>query len=108
VSLQATHKAAVRFHEHSNCSITCWRSLPRLATLDLDQILANGRRSSIIDCELFAILLFSEKRHDLRIRCASGHREEVVRNLSLALVRITGRRLQREPILKMCARIRTI
>ena len=39
----------------------------------------------MIDCDLFAILLFNEKRHDLRIRYASGHREEVVRNLSLAL-----------------------
>ena len=36
----------------------------------------------VIPYDLFAILLFNEKRKDLRIRYAVGHREEVVRNLS--------------------------
>ena len=39
----------------------------------------------VIPYDLFAILLFNDKRKDLRIRYAVGHREEVVRNLSLAL-----------------------
>jgi len=39
----------------------------------------------VIPYDLFAILLFNEKRKDLRIRYAVGHREEVVRNLSLSL-----------------------
>ena len=39
----------------------------------------------VIPYDFFAILLFNEKRKDLRIRYAVGHREEVVRNLSLSL-----------------------
>jgi phosphoserine phosphatase RsbU/P len=102
--MQATRKAAVRFRERSELldfllEVTAATS----QTLDLDQLLANVadiiRR--VIDCELFAILLYSEKRRDLRIRYAFGHREEVVRNLSLALGEgITGRAAaRREPIL---------
>jgi sigma-B regulation protein RsbU (phosphoserine phosphatase) len=56
-------------------------------TLELDELLANVgaivRR--VIPYDLFAILLFNDKRKDLHIRYAVGHREEVVRNLSLAL-----------------------
>ena len=37
----------------------------------------------VIPYDLFAILLYNEKRRDLRIRYAVGHREEVVRNLSI-------------------------
>src|SRR5689334_6294623 len=102
--MQATRKAAVRFRERSELldyllEVTTATS----QTLDLDQLLANVAEiiKKVIDCELFAILLFNEKRHDLRIRYASGHREEVVRNLSLALGEgITGRAAaKREPIL---------
>ena len=39
----------------------------------------------VLPYDLFAILLYSEKRRDLRIRYAVGHREEVVRNLAIAL-----------------------
>ena len=51
--------------------------------------------------DLFAILLYNEKRRDLRIRYAVGHREEVVRNLSIALGEgITGTAAaRREPVL---------
>lgn len=56
-------------------------------TLELDQLLANVgaivRR--VIPYDLFAILLYNDKRRDLRIRYAVGHREEVVRNLALGL-----------------------
>jgi sigma-B regulation protein RsbU (phosphoserine phosphatase) len=102
--MQATRKAAVRFRERSELldfllEVTAATS----ATLDLDQLLANVADiiKKVIDCELFAILLYSEKRHDLRIRYATGHREEVVRNLSLALGEgITGSAgARREPIL---------
>ena len=49
-------------------------------TLDLDQLLANVSEiiKRVIPYELFAILLYSEKRRELRIRYAVGHREEVV------------------------------
>jgi sigma-B regulation protein RsbU (phosphoserine phosphatase) len=56
-------------------------------TLDLDELLANiaGIIRRVIPYDLFAILLYNEKRRDLRIRYAVGHREEVVRNLAIPL-----------------------
>jgi sigma-B regulation protein RsbU (phosphoserine phosphatase) len=56
-------------------------------TLELDELLANVANivRRVIPYDLFAILLFNDKRKDLRIRYAVGHREEVVRNLSLTL-----------------------
>src|SRR5260370_9207732 len=72
-------------------------------TLDLDELLSNvaGIVKKVIPYELFAILLYSEKRQDLRIRFAMGHREEIVRNLAIRLGEaITGTpAAQREPIL---------
>ena len=56
-------------------------------TLDLDRLLENVadivRR--VIPHELFAILLFSEKRRGLKIRYAVGHRPELVQNLIVPL-----------------------
>ncbi len=56
-------------------------------TLDLDQLLSSIAESirKVIHFELLAILLYSERRQDLRIRYAVGHREEVVRNLAVRL-----------------------
>src|ERR1700692_2072586 len=56
-------------------------------TLDLDELLANVASivRRVIPYDLFAILLYNEKRKDLAIRYAAGHREEVVRNLSIGL-----------------------
>ncbi len=72
-------------------------------TLDLDQLLAGIAESvkKVIHFELLAILLYHEKRQDLRIRYAVGYREEVVRNLAIRLGEgITGAAAaQREPIL---------
>jgi len=72
-------------------------------TLDLDELLANVSEivKRVIPCELLAILLYSEKRRDLRIRYALGHREEVVRNWSIALGQgLTGTAaVTREPVL---------
>jgi sigma-B regulation protein RsbU (phosphoserine phosphatase) len=52
-------------------------------TLDLDELLGSVARivQRVIPYDLFAILLFNERRQDLRIRYAVGHREDVVRNL---------------------------
>ncbi len=52
-------------------------------TLDLDALLASvaGIVQRVIPYDLFAILLYNEKRQELRIRHAVGHREDVVRNL---------------------------
>ncbi len=56
-------------------------------TLDLDEILETvaaliGRA---IPTDIFAILLYSDRRKTLRIRYAKGHRAEVVRNLEIRL-----------------------
>jgi sigma-B regulation protein RsbU (phosphoserine phosphatase) len=56
-------------------------------TLDLDRLLENVadivRR--VIPHELFAILLYNEKRRGLKIRYAVGHRQELVQNLIVPL-----------------------
>src|SRR5579864_8671487 len=72
-------------------------------TLDLDELLQNVSNivSRVLHYELFAILLYNDREKDLRIRYAIGHREEIVRNLSVALGEgITGAAAQkREAIL---------
>src|SRR5437764_4806593 len=72
-------------------------------TLDLDQLLANVAEivKKVIDCELFAILLYTERYQQLRIRYALGHRPEIVNKLTLSLDDgITGAAAKlREPIL---------
>ena len=54
---------------------------------DLEGLLANVAEiiRKVIPYELFAILLYSEKRKELRIRYAIGHRDEVVKNLVIPL-----------------------
>lgn len=56
-------------------------------TLDLDQLSANVAEvvQRVLPYDLFALLLYNEKRRDLRIRYALGHREEVIRNLTVKL-----------------------
>src|SRR3954471_15977199 len=72
-------------------------------TLDLDELLGNvaGIVQRVIPYDLFAILLYNEKRQELRIRHAVGHREDVVRNLVISPGEgIVGTAAQtREPIL---------
>jgi sigma-B regulation protein RsbU (phosphoserine phosphatase) len=71
-------------------------------TLELDELLSSVAEivRRVIPYDLFAILLFNDKRKDLRIRYAVGHREEVVRNLSVALGEgiVGAAALHREPI----------
>lgn len=73
------------------------------STLDLDQLLANVADivTQVIPHDLFAILLYSERRRGLTIRHARGHRDEVVKNLTIGLGEgITGIAAQsRTPIL---------
>jgi sigma-B regulation protein RsbU (phosphoserine phosphatase) len=72
-------------------------------TLDLDRLLAGvaGIVTKVIPCELFAILLYSERRRALRMHFAIGHREEVVAKLQIPLGEgITGTAaLSRQPML---------
>ncbi len=72
-------------------------------TLDLDRLLAGvaGIVTKVIPCELFAILLYSDRSRGLRMHFAIGHREEVVAKLLIPLGEgITGTAaLTRQPIL---------
>jgi len=72
-------------------------------TLDLDELLSSVAAivQRVIPYELFAILLYNDKRQELRIRHAVGHRQDVVRNLVIAPGEgIVGMAAQtREPIL---------
>src|SRR5215472_7808686 len=100
----APRKSSVRFRERSELlDFLLEVTTATTNTLDLDELLSNvaGIVKKVIPYELFAILLYSERRQDLRIRYAVGHREEVIRNLSIRLGEgITGAAAaQREPIL---------
>jgi sigma-B regulation protein RsbU (phosphoserine phosphatase) len=97
-------KPAIRFRERSDLLDFLLEVATLTAeTLELDDLLASvaGIIRRVIPYDLFAILLYNEKRKDLAIRYAAGHREEVVRNLSIGLgegiVGIAAAR--REPIL---------
>jgi len=102
--MQATRKAAVRFKERSELlDFLLEVSATITLTLDLDQLMANVAEivNKVLPYDLFAILLYSERRQDLRIRYGVGHRDEVVRNLSIAVGEgITGTAAaRREPVL---------
>ena len=101
---QMARQAAVRFRERSELlDFLLEVSDATAATLDLDQLLANVAEiiQRVLPYEVFAILLYNERRHDLRIRYAVGHREEVVQNLSVKLGEgVTGTAaVRREPVL---------
>ena len=97
-------KSTVRFRERSELlDFLLEVSAATSQTLDLDLLLANVAEiiQRVLPYDLFAILLHSEKRQDLKIRYAVGHREDVVRGLCLKLGEgITGTAaLRREPVL---------
>jgi sigma-B regulation protein RsbU (phosphoserine phosphatase) len=97
-------KSAVRFRERSELlDFLLEVSAVISETLDLDKLLANVAEiiKKVIDCDLFAILLYTERDQELRIRYAVGHRPEIVENLKLTLKDgITGAAASaREPIL---------
>src|SRR3954453_4251823 len=86
--MQATRKATVRFKERSDLlDFLLEVSAATAQTLDLDQLLSDVAHiiQRVTPYDLFAILLYNERRQDLRIRYAVGHREEVVKNLSIAI-----------------------
>lgn len=79
---------AVRFRERSELlDFLLEVSAVTSETLDLDRLLPKVADfvSDVIPHDLFAILLYNEKLHGLRIRYARGHRDEVVRNLVIPL-----------------------
>src|SRR5215469_4684054 len=103
-AMQPARKATVRFRERSDLlDFLLEVSAATALTLDLDQLLPGVAEiiQKVLPYDLFAILLYNEKRQDLRIRYGVGHRDEVVRNLSIALGEgVTGTAaLRREPVL---------
>src|SRR5580693_3919157 len=97
-------KSTVRFRERSELlDFLLEASAATSETLDLDRLLANVADivKKVIECELFAILLYTERSQDLRIRFAVGHRQEIVDNLTLTLQDgLTGAAATlREPVL---------
>ena len=97
-------KGPVRFRERSDLlDFLLEVAAISSETLDLDGLLeaigALIRR--VIPWDLFAILLYNERRKDLRIRYGVGHREEVVKNLSIPLGEgiVGGAAARREAIL---------
>jgi len=102
--MQAARKSVVHFRERSELlDFLLEVAAATAGTLDLDRLLADVAEivQKVLPYDLFAILLYSEKRRDLRIRYGVGHREEVVANLALALGEgITGTAAARgEPVL---------
>src|SRR4051812_6543686 len=102
--MQATRKASVRFKERSELlDFLLEVSAATTLTLDLDQLMANVAEiiQKVLPYDLFAILLYSERRREMRIRYGVGHREDVVRNLVVTLGEgITGAAAElREPLL---------
>src|ERR1700691_1021148 len=97
-------KVSVQFRERTDLlDFLLEVSTVMAETLDLDELLANVASvvRRVIPYDLFAILLFNEKKQELRIRHAVGHREDVVRNLVIRPGEgIVGTAAQtREPIL---------
>src|SRR5579872_6917791 len=100
----ASRKPSVRFKERSELlDFLLEVSAATAQTLDLDLLLANVGEiiQRVLPYDLFAILLYSERRQDMRIRYAVGHRDDIVRNLSIAEGEgITGTAAaRREPVL---------
>src|SRR5262245_33443392 len=102
--MQAARKATVRFRERSELlDFLLEVSAATTQTLDLDPLMTNVAEiiNRVLPYDLFAILLYHEKQKDLRIRHAVGHRDEIVRTLSIALGEgVTGTAAsRREPVL---------
>jgi phosphoserine phosphatase RsbU/P len=79
-------KAVARFKERSELlDFLLEVSTVTSETLDLDRLLANVSEivKRVVNADLMAILLYSERTQRLRIRYAFGHRLEVVNNLTL-------------------------
>lgn len=86
--MATTVKSSVQFRERAEL-LDFLLEVSRITgeTLDLDEQLAaiGVIVKDVIPYDLFAILLYNEREHALKIRYAIGHREEIVRNLHLSL-----------------------
>ena len=102
--MTAPRRTALRFRERAEL-LDFLLEVSRISseTLDLAEQLSTIASivKEVVPYDVFAILLYSERTHALTIRHAIGHREEVVRSLSIPLgegiVGIAAAR--REPVL---------
>jgi len=104
MATSSTRRSKLHFRERAELlDFLLEVSVATSETLDLDELLQNVSNivRRVLHYELFAILLYNDRDKDLRIRYAVGHREEIVRNLSIPLGEgITGTAAQnREAIL---------
>jgi sigma-B regulation protein RsbU (phosphoserine phosphatase) len=86
--MKANPKAQVRFRERAELlDFLLEVSAVTAETLDLDRLLGNVADivKDVVPHELFAILLYNEKTRTLRMRYSIGHRDEVAKNLSIAM-----------------------
>ncbi|HLG97307.1 MAG TPA: SpoIIE family protein phosphatase [Bryobacteraceae bacterium] len=84
----APRKSLVRFQERAELlDFLLDVAAATSETLDLERIMANVASivKDVVPYDLFAILLYSERRGGLSIRYAIGHREEIIRGLLLPL-----------------------
>jgi sigma-B regulation protein RsbU (phosphoserine phosphatase) len=86
--MATNRKSVVRFQERAELlDFLLDVSDATSESLDLDRILARGAAyvKEVVPYDLFAILLFNERSRTLRMRYGMGHREEILRNLSIKL-----------------------
>src|SRR5436190_15551214 len=81
-------KSEVRFRERAEL-LDFLLEVTRVTsdTLDLDKLLeqVSGIVKNVVQYDLFAILLYSDRTRDLRIRYSMGHSAEVIRSLVIPL-----------------------
>jgi phosphoserine phosphatase RsbU/P len=86
--VENTESKTVRFEERAELlDFLLEVSELTASSLDLDQVLDSVADviHRVVGFDVFAILLYSERRKTLRVRHAIGHREELVRNLSIEI-----------------------
>ena len=86
--MASPRKTQVRFRERAELlDFLLEVSMVTAETLDLDRLLANVAEiiKDVIPYELFAILLYNERTHTLKMRYSIGHRDEVAKSLAIKL-----------------------
>ena len=86
--MASARKTQVRFNERAELLDFLLEVTSVTAeTLDLDKLLSNVAEiiKDVIPHELFAILLYNERKRNLRMRYSIGHRDEVAKKLQIGL-----------------------
>jgi sigma-B regulation protein RsbU (phosphoserine phosphatase) len=86
--MPTTNRQTVRFRERAELLDFLLEVAGTITeTLDLDRLLAKVGEivKEVVQFDLLAILLYNERAQGLKIRYSIGHRDEVVRNLTIPL-----------------------